>query len=267
MATYRKMDEVFTEEFNKMARERRGHGKLYIEKVPLPEFSGLFKNFYSSEIYIVKGIKEPFFEKLNGFPVQILKTPNIEARTVLSDGSFKREPNGNYEYKKVEIESGFVPITTPRVIKYQRSTIVNGVEKETKVRKGYRYVDYYDFNGERRYIYLVPKNCLNEVDLNVLVITVSEPKKYSRCIKVVLQSGHTIYIGVMPYSEFKGKQKFRLIGAKHSANFDKEIKELFLHWEKEGILFDRRLTELENPVTLFEDGPTNLAYKELPPNP
>ncbi len=252
-------DNVFAKEFKDMMNGRRSiTGSFNLVDLPVPKLPNLITNFGKGDVCLVKGIKEPFFDKLNDLQVQLVTNSILMKRQVLSDGSFRLDNNGEYVYTQVPIKQGFVAIHSNKSIGLRRKIVVNGVEKEHKPTEGFRYVDYFELNGERRYVYIIPKDNVYRLELCALIVTPNKHRNFYKGCRLALQNGNYVYLYVIPYKN-RDTRGYRVIGAKASTNFDMEVKKLLEYWMNLGVIFDLNLTALENQV----GGETNVGIMDL----
>lgn len=252
-------DNVFAKEFRDMMNGRRSMvGNFNLVDLPLPELNSVLTNFTKGKVCLIKGIKEPFFEKLNKTEVQLVGKTTLLKRQVLSNGQFRRDSENNFVYTQISVKTGFVAIHSPKSIGLKRYIEVNGKQKEHKPTEGFRYVDYFELNGEKRYIYIVPKENVYPLELCALIITPNKHRVYYKGCRLALQNGNYVYLYVIPY-KVKENPGYRVIGAKASPNFDEEVKKILQYWTQLGVMFDLRLTALENQV----GGQTNVGIMDL----
>lgn len=253
-------DQVFAKEFKDMMNGRRSiTGYFNITDIPVPSIPSLLTNLGKGEVCLVKGIKEPFFDKLNNSEVQLVTTPTLMKRQVLSDGSFRVDRNGDYVLIQVPVKQGFVPIHSNKSIGLKNRIVVNGVERKHTLSEGYKYVDFFELNGEKRYIYIVPKENVYPMNLCALVITPNTHRNFYKGCKLALQNGHYLYLYVIPYKAGRETRGYRVLGVKPSPNFDIEVKKLLEYWMRIGVIFDLNLTALENQV----GGENNVGIMDL----
>lgn len=254
------LDQEFAKEFKAMMYDRKSITGFYnIFDISIPTIPSLLTNLGKGEVCLVKDLNEPFFEKLNNTEVQLVTTPVLMERQVLSNGSFWVDKNGDYKYKKVNLENGFIAVHSSKPIGLTRKVIVNGKEKEHNVTKGFRYIDYFELRDERRYIYTLPKENVFKLNLCALIITPNKHSSFYQGSKVALQNGNYLYIYVVPYKKAGDTRGYRVIGTKSYPDFSKEVKILLDYWMEIGVIFDLNMTALENHI----NGETNLGINDL----
>lgn len=253
-------DQVFAKEFKDMMNGRRSmSGSFNLVDIPIPNMSSLLTNLGKGEVCLVKGLSEDFFDKLNNSEVQILTSQILMKRQVLSDGTFRVDSNGNYVFTQVPLKQGFVAIHSKKSIGLKRKVVINGIEKEHKLAEGFRYIDYFELKGERRYIYTIPKENVYPLNLCALIITPNKHRHFYKGCKLALQNGNYLYIYVIPFKNGRETRGYRVIGTKASPYFDIEVNKLLSHWMQLGIIFDLNMTALENQV----GGENNLGIMDL----
>ena len=253
-------DQVFAKEFKDMMNGRRSMtGYFNITEIPVPSLPSLLTNLGKGDVCLVKGIKEPFFDKLNNVEVQLVTTPALMKRQVLSDGSFRIDRNGDYVLIQVPVKQGFIAVHSSKSIGLKNKVAVNGVEKNHTPTEGFRYVDFFELNGERRYIYIIPKENVYPLSLCALIITPNTHRNFYKGCKLALQNGHYVYLYVIPYKAGRETRGYRVLGVKPSINFDIEVKKLLEHWMRLGVIFDLNLTALDYQV----GGESNVGIMDL----
>ena len=104
--------------------------------------------------------------------------------------------------------------------------------------------------------------------MSLLLITSEKNRrnKFYKGYKVALQTGHTVNLYVTDWKEKSqnandyvrlsevGTERlenntYHIIGAKVSVDFEAEIDRLFNFWTQRGVMFDKRITTLDNPLT------------------
>src|SRR5690606_33602873 len=89
---------LFIREARKMMRERSAvYGAFHNLNFPLPDLPTLYP-VPKYTMVLVKGVKEPFFDRLNGEEVFLLRRGSLKKRQVLSDGTFRVNEKGDYVY-------------------------------------------------------------------------------------------------------------------------------------------------------------------------
>lgn len=258
--TMKTADQIFVKEFKDMMNGRRSmSGVFNLVDIPVPNIPTLISNLGKGEVCLVRGIKESFFDKLNDVEVQLVTTPILVKRQVLSDSSFRVDKNGDYVFTQVPVKQGFVAVHSNKSIGLRNRIEVNGVERKHTPTEGFRYVDFFELNGERRYIYLIPKENVYPLSLCALIITPNTHRNFYKGCKVALQNGHYLYLYVIPYKAGKETRGYRVLGVKPSTIFDVEVKKLLQYWMRISVIFDLNLTALENQV----GGEINVGIMDL----
>lgn len=247
-------EDLFIREFRKMMRERSAvYGAFHNLNFPLPDLPTLYP-VPKYTMVLVKGVKEPFFDRLNGEEVFLLRRGSLKKRQVLSDGTFRVNEKGDYVYDTITVPQDSAPILSKRSIGLRR--IVNG--REHKVSQGYKYVDYVDTKQGRRYIYIVPKQHIYRLNLCTLILTPYRRRAYYKGCRLAFQNGIYLYLYVVPF-KYRETESARVIGVKASVNFDQEVSQIISYWMEQNILFDLRLTALED----IRAGVANLGIQDF----
>lgn len=252
-------DALFYKEFKEMMAGRRAiSGVFNIRSLPLPPSQQLVLSRPKKQVALIRGIKEPFFERLNKEEVQLLGRVSLKKRQVMSDGNFRKDSEGNYVYTQIAVPRDSVAIISAKSIGLRRFIEVEGVKREHKVSDGYKYVDYIDTKAGRRYIYIVPRQFVYRLNMYALIITPNKHRIYFKGSKLALQNGHYVYMYVIPYS-YRDNLGYRILGVKSVPNFDKEVSEILKFWMEKRVLFNLNLTKLSDNVK----GISNLGIEDL----
>lgn len=248
-------DMVFAKEFREMMYGRRSMTSGFkVTDLPLPALDTLHRGVPKRKLALIKGIPEPFFDRLNGSEVELVGRTTLKKRQVLSDGTFRKDENGNYVTEPVTVSQDCVAVLSPISIGLRR--YVDG--REHKVSKGYKYVDYVDLPSGRRYIYIVPRAYVYRLNLCALILTPNRRRVFFKGCKLALQNGHYIYLYVIPYT-YRENMDAVVVGVKSIPDFDKEVMTILTYWTQVGVIFPLRLTALEGNVR----GLVNLGIEDL----
>lgn len=252
-------DAIFEKEFREMMYGRRARvGDFKLSSLPLPPMESSIGGHLSGKTAIIKGVKEPYFERLNKQEVTVLFRKSIPKRQVLPDGEFRRDDKGKYVCKEVAIKKTSVLIVSTVSIGLTRFKEENGMRVANKVTEGFQYVDFYTEKGKRKYMYIIPKEYVYMLTMCSLVVTPNKRRVYYSGAKVALQNGSYAYIYVVPY-KYTDSVDARIITVKADFSFKKEITELLEFWKVKKVLFDLRITELDDQVK----GVKNLGFEVL----
>lgn len=248
-------DTIFAREFRAMMNGRRSLSQGYkLADLPIPPIDTMTKGAPKGRLALIKGVKEMFFERLNGKEVQLVGRTSLQKRQVLSDGTFRRDSNGAYVYDQVPVPHGSVAVLSNLSIGLRR--VVDGREHKPTV--GFKYVDFVETPNGRRYIYIIPKNYVYRLELCALVLTPNRRRIYYKGCKLALQNGHYVYLYVIPYT-YRDNADVRILGVKSTFDFDREVSTILKYWAEVGVIFHPSLTALEGQV----NGETNLGIVDL----
>lgn len=252
-------DSLFYKEFRDMMNGRRSLSQGFkLVDLPLPELDTMINGVPKGQMALIRGIKEPFFERLNGEEVQLVGRTQLKKRQVLSDGTFRRDANGNYVCTHITVPHECVAILSKRSIGLKRYVEVNGIKREHKVSEGFRYVDYVGTREGRKYIYIVPKMYVYRLNMCALVLTPNKRRVYFQGCKLALQNGNYVYLYVVPY-KYRDNMDARVLGVKSHYDFSKEVTQIIHYWMSIGVIFNLHLTALEGNI----NGVTNLGIMDL----
>lgn len=263
MAVY---ENVFVKEFNDMMNQRKSQNTDFsIIDIPLPKMGLITKDDFvdGGKWGYVKNIAEPYFSTLNKTEVEIIKGRRFDKKIPIYDKegniTYRKDKLGKYITTEVSVEKNFVAVYSSVNIHLPNKVEVKGVKKDYKPTYGYKYIDYIETKKGRKYLYLIPMECVYPVELCGLVIALNKHRAYYKGCKVALTNGHYVYIYSIPY-KYRENAGYVLIGAKSSPDFDKEMNLLLTYWMNHGILFDLNLTALDSQVK----GNINVGIVDIP---
>lgn len=256
-------DKLFVEEFREMLDMRGGMNPyLDIENIPVPKLP-TYKGLKYGKPYKVKGITEEYFNKLNDTEVFLMGKTTLKKRKALSNGEFVVYTNGDYSYEEVSVSEGFIAVHSNKPIGLKNEIVEKGVSKKYKPSAGYKYVDYFEENGERRYIYIIPKSTVYPMNLLSLIVTFNKHSKYYKGTKVAMQRGKYIYVYVIPYEE-REDSVYKIVCVKPSIDFTEEYNQLLNYWAMLGEIFDPSITGLTDEIRRGKETINNIAYIDVP---
>lgn len=256
--------QLYAKEFSKMTEERRAMTDDFtVQTLLIPD---LWESIDPMKNYkLVKGIEEPFFERLNGNIVEVLEDRFVHKRLVLPTGEFFINQDGEMETEEIHVPSNSVVIRTTVNINLRNRIEVDGNKVEIPIPDTFKYVDYEDVEEEetRYYTYFIPKENLQEKELKALVATTGYRSKRFAGYKVILQNGFALNLYIIPFRRQK-IDTFRVlkISTDENETFRNELEYLFEFWEDNSIMFNRDLTQLP----YVYKGKTNLAIERITPS-
>lgn len=252
---------LFYKEFKYMMNQRKASGRsIELSRFEVPEMEGVITGKPRGVIALVKGIKEPFFDRLNGREVQLMPKGTLYKRKVLSDGSFRLDDKGKEVKDVVSIKRGCVAILSDVSIGLKRTIEKDGKSVSHTPSEGYMYVDYVETKNGRKYIYIVPKDFVYKLNMCALVLSLTSLRNFYKGAKVALKDGTYVNVYVVPY-KYRENSGTRVLGVKSSNNFNTEFTNLLKLWLSKGLIFDVRLTYLEESI----NGLNNLGIIPLKP--
>lgn len=248
------LDELFAKEFRATSQQRAGiSGALSLYSLPLPEsFSGKVE---MTRKVIVNGINDQYYSKLNKTECIHWTKPNLRRRRFGSDGQYIKGADG-----KVIADAVTLPQNCAAVV----STTRLAVPLKYKPKEAFDYVDFMskkrpDGSVERRFVYIVPKCYCYAVNQLALVLSLNKLRTFYYGQAMVLQSGHTVYMYVIPFKPSTVERSYRILKTKTRNDFGAEIDEIMKYWLGHNILYPIELTSLSEPVK----GMMNVAYHVL----
>lgn len=229
-----------------------------IFKIPLPDS---VKNWYVSgtELYGVRGIEVEEFEGLNKTIVRKLPKGMIVKQRVIDkvSRSFKRDEDGNYIKQDYRTPTGSIVVISNTNLKLPYSWWVSPKD-------GYGYVDFnITSDGEKEYIYVLPRSVLYRVNQTALVISVKDMKNFSGMGYKTWRNGK-IFLHVIPYNPNSSYTGSKVLKTGYSLNYDNEISEIVTYWQKSGVIPEIVLCELEDGTNLCLKQ-TTVGYDEYEP--
>lgn len=250
---------LFYKEFRTMMNQRKANGKtIALSKFDVPPMKGVMNGKPKGVIAIVKCIKEPFFDRLNNLEVQLMPKGALYKRKVLSDGSFRIDESGKEVKELVNVKRGSVAVLSDISIGLKRRIEKDGKIESHEVSEGYGYVDYIETQKGRKYIYILPKDCVYRLNMCALVLSLTALRSFYKGAKIALKDGTYVNVYIVPY-KYRDNNGVRVLGVKSDNDFDKELGGLLQLWQHNGLVFDTRLTYLEENIR----GLTNLGIITL----
>lgn len=252
-------DSIFNREFRDMMNGRKSLNKAFnLVELPIPELTTMRVGPLTRALVLIKGVKEPFFDRLNNLEVELIPRTTLQKRKVMSDGKFRKDNEGKFVCIQVPVPMNCVAILTNKSIGLKNFVVENGVKKRHKVSEGFKYVDYRETKEGRKYIYIVPKSFVYRLNASALVIALNPHKAYYKGCKLALQNGNYVYLYVIPY-KYRTNATYRVLGVKTGVSFDNEVKAILRYWSNIGVIFNPNLTKLEDNIK----GLTNLGIMNL----
>lgn len=249
-------DENFAKEFTEMMNGLRANtGYLNIGDVPIPPNLAEVFAVQDKEQCLVRGITEPYFDKLNEHSHTLLGHIQTKRR--------KFDYQGNFVYDKKTGEIATVDIDVPRECIAIVSDIMIGLPYSKKENPNYIYVDYTEnlnSKGEtvRKYIYIVPRQYCFKLNQTALVISWNKiNRNFFKEVALSLSTGNILYLAVIPYKPTTSERPYKVLTTKVSMNYDAEIDALISYWIQNQVMFNPSDCELTEDYK----GRNNLAYQ------
>lgn len=238
-------DKLFMQEFRQMMSDRYNmyctDSRFDVTKIFVPDIPTLKTNIVNG--VLIKGVQEPYFEKLN-------KTvANIEKRRAWSKREYDQYGNiryvdGNPVTRDIAIPMGSVVISSKTQISLPNSKVIGATKRKYLPSVGFLYIDYVIKDGQKLFYYAVPKCYVYKLNLCALVLTKNMHKRAYRGYKIALQNGSYVYLYVIPFTN-RGLN-YRVLGLKASPNFNDEINAIVRCWQLNGTSFNYDLCKVEN---------------------
>lgn len=225
----------------------------------------------------IKGITEPYFDKLNKTMVKLQDRDTYTKRLVDSDSKFLLDTDGSTLTKQIPI-----PQESRVVLSHTNIHLCNfdmqdsGRKVKHNISDGFGYIDYIDTPEGRGYLYYVPRKYIYPLKLNVLVLSQSRLTvnfRWGR--KYLFNRGiSSAYLYIAPYTPAILKPQNLVFCLKASDDFTAEIQSLESYWQscvnKNGmpqpsILYPFDKTSVYDLSCCdSETGDNNLAFSTLP---
>ena len=247
------LDSIFIKEFRKTCQQRAAEtGALNINDIPVPDVltTQIIPQFRRMGKVIINGIKEQYYEGLNGKIAYLWVKPNLKRRQFDRFGKFKQTENGKYIYDAVALPQHCAAIISDISIKVPLAFKADG----------YDYVDFIKIGNRTFYIYILPRSVCYKLNEVAMVLSVNRLRSFYSAIELKLQCGHTIYLSVVPYTPSRAEASgYRVLSLGLKRDFSEEWQRLYADWVEKNILYPRELTELSD----YSTGVSNVAYREL----
>lgn len=248
----RNNSEVFNSEFQKTMYKRKAMtGGVNIRRIWTPYDDTVTSIDLRRERVYLKGITDEYYGKLNKEIAVLLSRPKLKRRKFNHKGKFMFDNAGNWVMEDVSVPNGCVAVLSTRRI---------GVPNLYKSKEGFSYVDYIESKSDKtrvRYIYIIPKVYCYRINRTALVISADKLHKYYSGIKVALQCGEYVYVHVIPFKPSNVDRTYKVLCTKTGTDYTTETNILFTEWVRKGIVFDKKLCDLAEPV----GNKVNVAYE------
>ena len=156
---------------------------------------------------------------------------------------FKKDSEGKYLYKDIQVPSGSMIIVSSRNISVP-------YKYWEKCEDGYGYVDY--SISEKygiEYIYIVPKTVLYKLNQTALVLSVKDMKNYRGMGYTTWRNGK-IFLHIVPYNPNSRYTGSRVLKTGCTLDYNKEIMEIVDFWQLNNVIPEIGLCKLEDETNL-----------------
>lgn len=250
------VNQLFVKDFKKMMTIRASSGL----NVNLQMLSNGQEYRVNKNMGYIKGIKEPFYERLNKSKCTIIYKTKVGKPQVKADGTYRLDEEGKEVVDHIPVPREAVLICTTVNIMLRKKT-QDGADYEEK--ENFRYIRYVDKieKGERtRYFYyIVPREHVYKVNLTALIITKNRRKNYYNGLRVALVDGSYAYLYTVPH---KGvREDTFVIYTEATTDYSSLLLQVANSWVQQGYAFDYVSCQVELP----DKGEINVAYQVLAP--
>lgn len=229
-----------------------------IYSFPLPEIS---KDWEVSgcELYRVEGIEHDLFKDLNNKVVKGLpKGYSVKRRKINKvTRGFLTNDEGEYEYEDFVVPSGSLVVRSKRSLDLPYSIYV-------KPEDGFGYIDFTETDGEKEFLYVIPKEYLYQVNQTALAISVKDMKNYSGMGFKTWTMGY-VYIHVIPYKHTLTYTGTRILKTGVGLQYNAEIQAILDIWQHAGVIPSIAMCGLEDGTNLCTK-PTVTGYSDYSPS-
>ena len=193
---------------------------LNIPVIDLPKPSNLVK------YYKVEGIKEEYFDKLNGTIVTGLPKGSEPSRRVINRaGKTEHNFDGTVKRERVTVPRELLPV-------------ISGESLSLPYSYKYRDNQYIDFliekSGKKKYIYAVNKRNLYELNMVSLVLSRNRIVKSYSQVQIQTWEYGKLYLSLVPYVT-RETHRSRTLSVGLPGSFTKAIPDLYRFWIRNGI--------------------------------
>ena len=264
-------EEIFYSEFVAMMHQRKAdRGVCALYDIPVPKcWNDIVIPTLDS--VMIRGISEPYFERLNDTEAFLWAKPNLVKRKFDSNGNFimRKDDSSKYELEDVTLPHLCAAVLSDKKIEVPYSvTDRHGRKTLYKPAEGYAFVDVVNKKVNKtktlmKYVYIIPKqNCFKENNV-ALILTFNKMRSYYAGYMASLTNGQYVYLYVVPYKPVTDRNKgYRVLKTKTTdVDFEDDISQLTDFWVKTGVMFNPTDCEMLEGVK----GLSNLAYSALPP--
>jgi len=231
----------FANEFKELMAEFRSQTSLNIRNLPIP-----FKKPVLVENLFVQGIEDEKYQILNNEYVIQRSKNSIKRYIYRNNGEIKGETT--YTAKE-----GNLLVVTKENLRLPFRYVPSDSALE--------YVDYRVKDGERSFIYSVPKKYLYRTQQSALILCQNPKKSHYGGMQITLTNGHSVYVYIVPLRSVRETEGNIPLATKAGVDYSRELGILNDYWLKMGVIFNRELLELKTPVRDV----TNLGYRVIEP--
>lgn len=181
-------------------------------------------------VYVVKGITEPDYEKLNGTVVYGLpKGIDPSARVIRKTGKLAKGPNGEILREKVTVPSGSTAVRTPINLELSWDKWKNPPE-------GYGYVDFFNnVKAEPQYLYILPDAVLFEINQCSLVISNKKLARVYTDLRIQTWEHGVVYFSIVPLTN-RSFTRAKILANGVMSSFSAFLPKLLKTWVVRGVM-------------------------------
>ena len=246
------LDEIFFREFKNTVQVRAGITNIKLSDLGIPRGVAKRSIVSKSKLVLLGGIEDSYYSALNNTENILLSRPNLRRRKFGANGKFIVK-NGNFVYEDIALPHGCVAII---------SDVKIGVPLKYTPKEKFEYVDYIEKGDKIKYVYIVPKKYCYKLNQTALVFSFRPLRSYYDGLSIYTQSGHLIYMYVIPYSPMGVANKpYRVIMTRTDLQYKDYVGAILTAWEKYKVVFNRELTQLSEPIR----GVDNVGFRVFSP--
>ena len=254
--------------------DARGHATPSdIFKHILPNGANILTNKEKLDYCLIKGVTEPYFDKLNRTVVTLQPRIQYHKRVTGTDGTFIKNVDGEDLQRDVDIPVGSRVVLSHISIQLP-NFIMDGTRRIPVIpSEGFGYLDYLDTPSGRKYLYYVPRDFIYPMNLNVMVLSTNRlQSRFWWGRKYEFNRGiASAYLYIAPYAQHLFVPSNLVFNMKMSLDYDDDIKKLESFWQtnvgpngvpRPAILYPIEELRLHNDMGVTDEE-SSLVYQTL----
>ena len=250
---YESNDRLFADEFMQMMKSLKGlNPNSELRNIPLPK--ELIEEFVITNYdkAIVVGIEDEYYSKLNETEVFLARADQKFTRRKFDyKGKFMKDKSGEIIREEVSKPAGCLGVFS--------EVNVNVPLKYKNKEEHFEFVDFFDTDKDRKFLYFIPKQYLYKEKQTALVISWRKLPNFYFGVELSMTTGDFINVFVIDYKPNKLRRDYRVLHCKTDVNYDEELQKLFNYWISIGMIFNPSSCELMEEYTKRGKTRNNMA--------